>query len=138
MPRTARASVGDTNVPSSSHALELLLKPYPPEVQQIALAANNVLLKALPGAELAFDETAKVIGYGYGPGYKGLVCTLLLSKGGVKIGVAYGAELPDPNRLMRGTGKVHRHVPLTNTDDLKHPGLKSVLKAALTAWKKRN
>jgi hypothetical protein len=112
--------------------------PYPPQVQELALAANDVLLEVLPGAELSFDEKAKVIGYGYGPGYKGLVCTLLLSKNGVKIGVAYGAELPDPKNIMQGSGKVHRHVQLSTEDDLKRPGLKALLKAALAAWKKRS
>jgi hypothetical protein len=73
-----------------------------------------------------------------GPGYKGLVCTLLLSKTGVKIGIARGSELPDPKPLMQGSGKVHRHVQLQTIADLKQPGLKPLLKAALSAWKKRN
>ena len=110
---------------------------YPPEVRGLALAARDFVATALPGAEETLDETAKVIGYGYGPGYKGVVCTLLLSKTGVKLGIAHGAALPDPRQLMQGEGKVHRHVPLRTTSDLKQPGLKALLKAALAAWKDR-
>ena len=84
------------------------------------------------------DESARVIGYGYGPGYKGIVCTLILSKAGAKIGIAHGAALPDPKHLMQGKGKVHRHVPLRTIADLKQPGLTPLLKAALAAWKERH
>jgi len=53
-----------------------------------------------------------VVGYGYGPGYKGPVCTLILSKTGVKLGLPYAAALSDPDGLLEGTGKVHRFVQL--------------------------
>ncbi len=113
--------------------IEKFLASFPPQVKGLALAARNFVAAALPGAEETLDETAKVIGYGYGPGYKGVVCTLLLSKTGVKLGIAYGASLPDPRQLMRGKGKVHRHVPLRTMTDLQQPGLKALLKAVLAA-----
>jgi len=118
--------------------IETFLAGYPPEVRELALAARALLDIALPRAEETLDESAKVIGYGYGPGYKGVVCTLILSQRGVKLGIARGAELPDPKQLMQGSGKVHRHVPLQTIADLKQPGLESLLKAALAAWHKRN
>src|SRR5215471_3372858 len=98
--------------------IKSFLAPYPPEVSDLALAARDFLAKALPGAEETLDESAKLLGYGYGPGYKGVVCTLLLSKTGVKLGIARGSELPDPKALMQGSGKVHRHVQLRSTADL--------------------
>jgi hypothetical protein len=102
------------------------------------MAARDFLAEALPGATETLDGSAKLLGYSYGPGYKGLVCTLLLSQTSVKLGISRGSELPDPKQLMQGSGKVHRHVQLRRTADLKRPGLKPLLKAALTAWKKRN
>src|SRR6516225_3692938 len=117
---------------------ETFLAAYPPDVRELALATRDLLADALPGAAETIDASAKLFGYGYGPGYKGLVCTLLLSKTGVKIGIARGSELPDPMHLMQGNGKVHRHVQLQTIADLKQPGLKPLLKAALSAWKERN
>ncbi len=32
------------------------------------------------------DVKAKVVGYGFGTGYKDLICTMLVSKKGIKIG----------------------------------------------------
>jgi hypothetical protein len=55
----------------------------------------------------------------------------------VKLGIVRGTDLPDPKRLMAGAGKVHRHVQLYSADDTKKPGLRQLLKAALTAWRKR-
>ena len=103
---------------SSATDVETFLAPYPPEVRDVALAAREFLAQALPGAAETLDESAKLFGYGYGPGYKGLVCTLLLSRTGVKLGIARGSELPDPKQLMQGSGKVHRHVQLRTTADL--------------------
>jgi hypothetical protein len=118
--------------------IETFLTDYPPEVSEVALAARNLLSRAFAGAKETLDESAKLIGYSYGPGYKGVVCTLILSRTGVKLGIVRGAELSDPKQLMRGSGKVHRHVQLQTIGDLKRPGLESLLKAALTAWRQRN
>jgi hypothetical protein len=48
-----------------------------------------------------------------------MVCTLILSKSGVKLGLVGGAALSDPYGLLAGTGKVHRHVQLRAPEDLK-------------------
>jgi hypothetical protein len=118
--------------------IEAFLASYPAEVTDLAHAARRLLAGALPGAEETLDQSARVIGFSYGPGYKGTVCALILSKTGVKIGLFRGSELPDPKGLLRGSGKVHRHVALETLADLKQPGLKPLLKAALAAWKARN
>jgi hypothetical protein len=118
--------------------LESFLDRYSPEVRDLTLAARDLLAKVLPGADETLDESAKLLGFGYGPGYKGLLCTLLLSGNGIKLGISHGSELPDPKQLMQGSGKVHRHVQLRTRNDLKQPGLKPLLRAALAAWKKRN
>jgi hypothetical protein len=115
-----------------------LLASYPEPVREIAAAARALLKSSLPGIEETADVSAKLIGYGYGPGYKDGVCTLILSKKEVKLGIVFGASLPDPKRLMTGTGKVHRHVPLRSPADLERPGLKALLQAALEAQRTRS
>ena len=116
---------------------DALLAAYPDAVRELADAARKALAKALPGATEGVDRSAKLLGYSYGPGYKGLVCTLLLSKTGVKLGIFRGSELPDPAGLLRGAGKVHRHVQLRSPADLERPELKRLLAAALAAFRAR-
>jgi hypothetical protein len=41
-----------------------------------------------------------------------------------------GAEMPDPEGLLRGTGKAMRHVPLVGTDQLGDPAIRALLVAA--------
>jgi hypothetical protein len=75
--------------------------------------------------------------YAYGPGYRGIACTLILSKSGLKLGLPWGVSLPDSHNLLRGGGKVHRHVPLKAVGDLQQPGLRELVGAASRACKER-
>ena len=84
------------------------------------------------------DDSQPYVGYGYSPGYKGLVCTLILSQGGVKLGIAGGAALPDPERLLEGTGKRHRHIALRTPADLRRGGVRALVRAAAAAAGKRD
>lgn len=117
---------------------DAFLATYADDVRELADAARKALAKALPGAAEGVDRPAKLLSYSYGPGYKGLVCTLLMSKTGVKLGIFRGSELPDPAGLMQGAGKVHRHVQLRTAADLERPELKRLLAAALAAFRARS
>jgi hypothetical protein len=94
-------------------------------------------LKLLPKAEETVDATGPYVSYGYGPGYKGVVSYMTINQKGVKLGIAGGASVPDPNNLLEGTGKSNRHVVIVSPADLRTPGLRSLVRAALAAWKKR-
>src|SRR6266576_5403766 len=122
----------------TSRSAEEILKPYPDDVQALTNKARRWLLKSLPGAEESVDPSAAVLSYGYGPGYRGMVCTLILSKSGVKLGFVRGAELNDPSGLLEGSGKTHKYVQLHAASDLNSAGLKQLIKAAHTAWQQRN
>jgi hypothetical protein len=114
-----------------------LLGRYPADVRALAIGARKFILESLPKAEETVDASAGVVGYGYGPGYKGLIGTLILSKTGVKLGLAHGASLPDPGGLLEGSGKVHRYVQLRIASDVRRPGVARLLRAARAAWKER-
>jgi hypothetical protein len=133
-PHQCRAGIIDMQ---NSDDVETFLASYPADVGELARAARSLIEKMIPGAEEYLDRSAKVIGYGFGPGYKSMVCTLILSRTGVKLGIAYGASMPDPKGLLRGAGKVHRHIAFQSLADLKQPGVKALLKAALAGWKER-
>lgn len=92
---------------------------------------------AVPVIEETVDTSGPYVSYGFGPGYKGVVCYMTISKTNVKLGVANGTSLPDPHRLLQGSGKNVRHVPLSKVDELEQTGLDDLIRAAHTAWKKR-
>lgn len=117
--------------------VDMLLHSYPPEVQALASAARKHLRRVLPKIEERADGSAPVIGYGYGPGYRNLICTLILSRKGVKVGLVRGSELADPNHLLEGSGKVHRHIALRTAADLRRPGVTELIQQTLAAWRLR-
>ena len=118
-------------------AIDTLLQSYPEEVQILLREARKTLREWLPDAGEGVDASARMVAYSYGPGYRGMVCTLLLSKSGVKLGLAGGAALPDPRGLLAGAGKVHRHVQLRTVRDLQQAGLKQLVLGASAACRKR-
>jgi hypothetical protein len=61
-----------------------------------------------------------------------------VNKNGLKFGLANGASLPDPKKLLQGTGKVGRHVVVNTPADLRAPGLRQLVRAAHAAWKKEH
>jgi hypothetical protein len=101
----------------------------------LADKARRLLLKLLPESEETVDPTASVLSYGYGPGYRGMICTLLLSKSGVKVGLVNGAALPDPAGLLEGSGKKHKYIQLKTASDLDRADVKQLIKAAYAAWR---
>jgi hypothetical protein len=117
--------------------VDRLVARYEPATQTLISASRRALAAAFPKASETADLEARVIGYGYGPGYKGTVATLILSKSAVKIGIPYGASLPDSAGLLAGAGKVHRHVAISSPEELDRPALKALFEAALAAWKAR-
>jgi hypothetical protein len=114
-----------------------LIKQYDSEIQELINAARSTLRAAFPDAEETTDAKARILGYCYGPGYKGTVATLILSKTGVKIGIPYGASLRDPAHLLAGKGRIHRHVAVTQPAELNAPALKALLTEVLSAWQIR-
>jgi hypothetical protein len=118
-------------------AVHALLSTYPEPVQRLVEDTRRWIRRTLPDAVESVDVGSRLIGYGHGPGYTGAVCTLILSRTGIKLGLVGGAALPDPHRLLRGSGKVHRHVPLTSAQDLRQAGLETLLLGASAAAQAR-
>ena len=115
-----------------------LLGAYPRDVQAIALHARRLIFAEIPNIVEMVDAKAKVVGYGFGTGYADMICTIILSKTGVKLGVVGGANLPDPERLLEGSGKVHRYIKFAKASDVSKPAVRSVLASSVAVWRKRS
>ena len=74
--------------------------------------------------------------YGVGPrkmldGY----AYLLPHKRWVNLGFYAGAELPDPEGLLEGTGAKMRHMKVRTLQDVERPGLRTLIQQALESKK---
>jgi hypothetical protein len=114
-----------------------ILAQFPDSVSVTGSSLRQFLLRHLKGIIEQPDSKANVIGYSYGAGYKDLICTIILSKKGIKLGFYKGNELPDPKKLLTGSGKVHRYVEIKSQEDVRNPALSALLEHAVRAREKR-
>jgi hypothetical protein len=107
-------------------------------VEKTALALRATILAALKDVEETVDPPDRVIGYGFASGYAGLICTIIPSRTGVKLGIVNSATLPDPDGLLEGAGTRHKYVAVKDPAAAKSAALTALLKTAHAAWKKRS
>lgn len=115
--------------------VDRVLEGCEPPVREVARRACDAVLAIFPDAVVTVDEGnprfGPTIGFGTTTGYKGLRFTVTPQRAHVTFGIAYGAGLPDPEGLMEGTGKVHRHVKLRTASDMDRPALRALMSAAM-------
>lgn len=117
--------------------IELFLSQYDEKVFNHALKLRKVLLKNLPDIIEQIDAPAKMIAYSYGQKYAEMICTIIPSKKGLKLGFNRGVDLPDPDNLLEGTGKISRYIEIKSEEQINSPALNKLIKAALAAYKER-
>jgi hypothetical protein len=117
--------------------IEQFLKGYETPVPELATQLRQFIKKEIPGVEERLDVPTRIIGYGFGTGYSGMICTIILSKKGVKLGFYKGIELPDPDNLLKGSGKVHKYVELKSKTEIHSPALRKLLLEAHSAYFRR-
>ena len=90
----------------------------------VAAAARDVLDAGLPGARQALKW-----GYPTWVG-KGNVAAIQPFSDHVNLQFYRGTSLPDPDRVLEGTGKELRHVKLRHAKDARTPAVKALVRAA--------
>jgi hypothetical protein len=113
------------------------LSGYKEEVFNNALILREMVLQNLPGITEQLDLPAKMIAYAYGQRYTDLICVIIPSKEGLKLGFNKGSTLPDPSGILQGSGKISRYVVIKAEADIHNPAIKDLLSVALAAYKER-
>ncbi len=111
--------------------INAFLSAFTPPVQALALAARRLVLDLAPAAIEQIDLPARLLAYGFERTYKDTLCVIMPLKAGVNLGFPRGAELPDPTGLLTGTGKLARHVRLSEPGELANPALRLLLELAI-------
>lgn len=103
-----------------------------PQAQPLARALRALLAEVYPPATEVPWPNQHVIGYGVGP-KKGTEHFAHIAMHGprVNLGFNYGADLPDPEGLLEGTGKKFRHVKVRTAGDVAQGGLRVLIEAAV-------
>jgi hypothetical protein len=118
------------------NSIDTFLSKYDREVFENAMKLRKVIVALLPDINEELDLPAKMIAYSYGKKYSEMVCTIIPSKKGIKLGFYKGNELEDPDHLLEGEGKISRYVQI-DRKLIESAELKSLLLRALDACKER-
>ena len=121
------------NVKTGDPAVDTFLKGYSPQVREIAVKARETILSVMPKATEKVYPGWKVIQYGTGTDMKSVFAVISPQRERVNLGLANGAQLPDPDHLLEGDGKGIRHVKLTSADKAVAPAVRELVAGAVKA-----
>jgi hypothetical protein len=108
---------------------------YTPEIAALGRAALAKMRARLPGAiELVYDNY-NVLAIGFGPTERtsDVIFSIVLYPRWVSLFFFHAAKLPDPEKLLKGSGKAVRHIVLAGAADLDRPAVRALMAQALDA-----
>jgi hypothetical protein len=115
-------------------ALAGFIAKYTPAMAKEGRAALVRMRKFLPNAvQLVYDNwNGLVIGFGPTERASDAVVSILMVPDHISLCFIQDApSLPDPERLLQGSGKVVRHIRLSSARDLDSPAIRALIKAAV-------
>ena len=109
------------------------LAPYDPHISNLTLALRDLVLEEAPDAiESLSRGYAVAIGFSFtGKPLKDGFCHIVTCGSHVNLGFNRGTSLPDPNRVLIGTGKAMRHITIHDERELEAPFIRRYLRAAI-------
>lgn len=110
---------------------EELLKTTSSQVATLARQAKELIQAIMPEVVEVVWPTQKISGYGVGPKKMSeQFCYIALFKERINLGFYYGADLPDPENLLEGSGQNLRHIKINQPAQLENPALRDLVMAA--------
>jgi hypothetical protein len=124
--------------PTTSAAAETQLEgfigKFDPKNQTVIRATRKALRRRLPAAnELVYDNyNFFVIGYSSTERPSDCVVSIAAGANGVGLSFYYGATLPDPQKVLLGSGSQNRFIRLESAATLMRPEVEALIAAALS------
>jgi len=100
-------------------------------LREVAQGVRQLMRKTVPSVRESVNPWKMPTFESNGP-----MCFFTIGKSHVTFGFLRATSLPDPEKLLEGTGKNLRHVKLRSPEDLRNPALKKLIKAAARLNKK--
>jgi len=120
--------------PSPETELAGFIAKYTPEIGALARAALDRMRARLPGAiELVYDNyNALAIGFGPTERTSDAIFSIALYPRWVSLFFLQGGPgLPDPHKMLQGSGKQVRHIVLREVEVLDQPAVQDLIAVAL-------
>jgi hypothetical protein len=127
------AHLSAKKAPTPQAQLDAFLDKYSPAVATLARACLAKMRARLPGAVQLVYDNYNALAIGFGPSERAgeAVFSIALYPRWVTLFFLQGAGLPDPKHLLKGSGKVVRHIVLASAADLDQPAVQGLMSTAL-------
>jgi hypothetical protein len=120
--------------PTPARQLASFIAKFMPSIAKEGRSAHARMRKLIPGAtELVYDNwNGLVVGFGPTERPSEAVVSILMTADHITLCfIQNGPSLPDPQRLLKGSGNVVRHMRLSSARDLDTPPVRALIKAAV-------
>jgi len=113
--------------------LRALLTRGAPDHAQLVTATRKALRTRLPAAHELIYDYGKAVVIGFSPTHRGIeaVFAIRASAKGVTLYLNRGKDIPDPEKLLKGSAKLVRMLPVESAAELKRPAAAALLDAAI-------
>ena len=109
-----------------------LLQRHREVVQRLALAARKLILEEAPEAsEFVYEVYTIADHFAFTERPSDAFVFTTTHANWVNLGFNFGSLLPDPYGLLRGEGKLIRHIRISRAADLDGPGVRELVRAAI-------
>jgi len=102
-----------------------------PEVADIARALRLTVLAEFPDAVETLDQADGLLAFGRGRSMRDFLFAIIPHRSWVNLQLPDGADLPDPDGRIEGTGKRIRHVKVRSVEDARSDWVRRVIEAQL-------
>jgi hypothetical protein len=118
-------------VTQTNEEFDTILTHFDPQVAELSRLVRALIYEVLTQVVEVPWVQQKTIGYGTGPKKMSEHFSYIApQKKHVNLGFYYGAELPDPEGMLEGTGKLLRHIKIRSREDLQKPAVRTMLELA--------
>ncbi|HTY36293.1 MAG TPA: hypothetical protein VMH23_04230 [Bacteroidota bacterium] len=119
-------------IESPSQQLNAFVRKFEPQDQALIRSLRRALRKRFPTAfELVYDNyNFFVIGYSATDRTSDAIISLGAGGGGVNLFFLHGAKLPDPKKILLGSGKQTRFIRVDSAKSLARPEVQELLTVA--------
>jgi Domain of unknown function (DU1801) len=114
------------------------LAPFESRITKLALATRKLVFEEAPDStELIYDAyNAVATGFGFTGRLSECFVHIAVYAKWVNLGFHRGSELEDPDGVLQGTGRLIRHIRVSELQDLDKPVVRAFVRAAITRAKR--
>lgn len=120
-----------TEASEASLAFDRFLDDSAPAVAEVARALRLTVSAEAPDLIEIFDTADGLLAFGLGSSRRAFWFAIIPHRSHVNLQLADGADLPNPDGRIEGTGKRIRHVKVRSVEDAEAPWLRAAVAAQL-------